>query len=40
MLTDLSVHCVFPVTESLKDFILTYQDQYKIRNISFTTAFN
>ncbi|ROV58365.1 hypothetical protein EGH82_18805 [Vibrio ponticus] len=40
LLTDLSVHCVFPVTDSLKDFILNYQQQYQIRSISFTTVFN
>ncbi|WP_194437941.1 hypothetical protein [Vibrio fluminensis] len=40
LLTDLSVHCVFPVTDSLKNFILNYQQQYQIRSISFTTVFN
>ncbi|MBA5764235.1 hypothetical protein H2O73_17885 [Vibrio sp. 404] len=40
LLTDLNVHCVFPVTDNLKSFILNCQTQYKIRNISFTTAFS
>ncbi|WP_415679715.1 hypothetical protein [Vibrio ordalii] len=33
------VHCVFPVNDKLRVFILSSQDRYKIRNISFTHAF-
>ncbi|MGR5237036.1 hypothetical protein [Vibrio alfacsensis] len=39
-LEGLNVHCVFPVNDAIKDFILTYQHQYKIRNVSFTNAFS
>ncbi|MCW8332354.1 hypothetical protein [Vibrio paucivorans] len=38
-LEGLDVHCVFPVNEGLKAFILNYQERYKIRSISFTNAF-
>ncbi|USD40559.1 hypothetical protein J4N42_10920 [Vibrio sp. SCSIO 43135] len=38
-LEGLDVHCVFPVSEGLKAFILNYQERYKIRSISFTNAF-
>lgn len=38
LLEGLDVHCVFPVTEGLKAFILNYQDKYQIRSISFTSA--
>lgn len=34
----LDVHCVFPVNDAIKDFILAYQQQYKIRSVSFTNA--
>ncbi|WP_260259691.1 hypothetical protein [Vibrio intestinalis] len=40
LLINLDVHCVFPVSEGLKTFILGYQDKYKIRSISFTSVFN
>ncbi len=40
LLTDLNVYCVFPVNDSLKNIMLSYQVEYKIRNISFTTVFN
>ncbi|GAB2667001.1 hypothetical protein [Vibrio panuliri] len=40
LLTNLSVHCVFPVSDSLKNFILTHQAEYKIHSISFTSVFN
>lgn len=40
LLTGLNVHCVFPVTESLKDFILNYRTRYQIRDITFSDAFN
>ncbi|EGU49356.1 hypothetical protein VII00023_09980 [Vibrio ichthyoenteri ATCC 700023] len=39
LLIDLDVHCVFPTSEHLKAFILDYQERYKIRSISFTSAF-
>ncbi|MGR5066915.1 MULTISPECIES: hypothetical protein [Vibrio] len=38
-LEGLHVHCVFPVNDAIKDFILTYQHQYKIHRVSFTNAF-
>ncbi|NIY82763.1 hypothetical protein [Vibrio hepatarius] len=38
LLEGLDVHCVFPVTEGLKAFILNYQEKYQIRSISFTTS--
>jgi hypothetical protein len=38
-LEGLDVHCVFPVNDAIKDFILAYQQQYKIRSVSFTNAF-
>ncbi|TOG75606.1 hypothetical protein [Vibrio parahaemolyticus] len=38
-LEGLDVHCVFPVNDVIRDFILTYQQQYKIRSVSFTDAF-
>ncbi|MEH0666658.1 hypothetical protein H4F18_03095 [Vibrio scophthalmi] len=38
LLAGLDVHCVFPVTEGLKAFILNYQEKYAIRSISFTQA--
>ncbi|CAM2996849.1 hypothetical protein VITU102760_14705 [Vibrio tubiashii] len=38
LLEDLDVHCVFPVTEGLKAFILNYQKKYRIRSISFSKA--
>ncbi|MGD8109708.1 hypothetical protein ACQEXU_05395 [Vibrio sp. TRT 21S02] len=40
LLEGLDVHCVFPVSEGLKSFILNYKDKYKIRHISFTSAFS
>ncbi len=38
LLEGLDVHCVFPVTEGMKAFILNYQEKYQIRSISFTTS--
>ncbi|QFT09029.1 hypothetical protein FIV04_03400 [Vibrio sp. THAF190c] len=38
-LEGLDVHCVFPVTDNLKEFILNCQAKYKINHISFTRAF-
>ncbi|NMS01586.1 exonuclease V subunit gamma [Vibrio parahaemolyticus] len=38
-LEGLDVHCVFPVNDAIRDFILAYQQQYKIRSVSFTNAF-
>lgn len=38
-LEGLDVHCVFPVSENLKEFILSCQAKYKINHISFTRAF-
>ncbi|WP_171384036.1 exonuclease V subunit gamma [Vibrio hepatarius] len=38
LLAGLDVHCVFPVTEGMKAFILNYQEKYQIRSISFTTS--
>jgi len=35
-LEGLDVHCVFPVTEALREFILNYKEQYHIRSITFT----
>ncbi|MDC0609366.1 hypothetical protein OAP63_01410 [Vibrio sp.] len=32
------VHCVFPVSEQVKSFILESQERYKIRSISFSSA--
>ncbi|RJX74496.1 hypothetical protein DZ860_04090 [Vibrio sinensis] len=40
LLIGLNVHCVFPVTDSLKDFILNYSTRYQIRDITFSDAFN
>lgn len=37
-LEGLDVHCVFPVTEALREFILNYKEQYHIRSITFTQA--
>ncbi|USD64718.1 hypothetical protein [Vibrio sp. SCSIO 43136] len=33
------VHCVFPVDESMKRFILSYQKRCNIKNISFSDVF-
>ncbi|WP_394250702.1 hypothetical protein [Vibrio profundi] len=38
-LEGLDVHCVFPVNDNLKEFILNCQQQYKINKISFTRVF-
>ncbi|HDY7825292.1 TPA: hypothetical protein RQK26_001612 [Vibrio vulnificus] len=38
-LEGLDVHCVFPVTEAPREFILNYKEQYHIRSITFTQAF-
>ncbi|MGF1752374.1 hypothetical protein L4C33_02110 [Vibrio makurazakiensis] len=38
-LEGLDVHCVFPVSDHLKKFILDGQQQYKINKISFTQVF-
>ncbi|EJL6743102.1 hypothetical protein NMR85_000325 [Vibrio alginolyticus] len=38
-LEGLDVHCVFPANDAIRDFILAYQQQYKIRSVSFTNAF-
>ncbi|MEI8631126.1 hypothetical protein P4S72_01305 [Vibrio sp. PP-XX7] len=38
-LEGLDVHCVFPVNEQIKGFILGAKERYKIRNITFTKAF-
>lgn len=35
LLEGLDVHWVFQVNEGLRAFILNYQEQYKIRSISF-----
>ena len=40
LLNDLSVHCVFPASNELKKFILSFQKKYHIRTISFTSAFS
>ncbi|MCZ4370717.1 hypothetical protein [Vibrio diazotrophicus] len=37
-LEGLDVHCVFPVSDYLKNFILGSQTRYKIRNITFSKA--
>lgn len=37
-LTGLDVHCVFPVSEQVKAFILESQERYRIHSISFSTA--
>ncbi|NOH98027.1 hypothetical protein [Vibrio sp. 99-70-13A1] len=37
-LEGLDVHCVFPASDNLKEFILNCQNQYKINHISFTRA--
>ncbi|CAH8183547.1 MULTISPECIES: hypothetical protein [Vibrio] len=34
-----NVHCVFPANNKLRGFILSSQDRYKIKSISFTHAF-
>ncbi len=34
------VHCVFPVTETLRSFMLNYQTKYSIEKISFSSLFN
>ncbi len=34
------VHCVFPVTDALRNFILNYQTKYRIEKISFSSLFN
>jgi|GEM_PF-3317815 len=34
------VHCVFPVNNSMKRFILSYQTRCNIKNISFSNIFN
>ncbi|MDR9830196.1 hypothetical protein RCJ22_31940 [Vibrio sp. FNV 38] len=39
LLNGQQVHCVFPVTQSLKAFIMNYQVKYQIGNITFTEAF-
>ncbi|CAM2761571.1 hypothetical protein [Vibrio mytili] len=38
-LEGLNVHCVFPVNDAIREFILTRQQQYKFRSISFTSVF-
>lgn len=37
-LEGLDVHCVFPVCENLRRFLLESKERYKIRNITFTKA--
>jgi len=39
-LEGLNVHCVFPTSEYLKNFILGSQSRYKIHNITFSQAMN
>ncbi|EHA1125250.1 hypothetical protein FG475_08890 [Vibrio navarrensis] len=39
-LEGLDVHCVFPANAALKEFIMNYQQQYRIRSITFTKAFH
>ncbi len=34
-----NVHCVFPVSDSLKRYIVSYQQRCNINNISFSKAF-
>ena len=38
-LEGLDVHCVFPVNDAIKDFILSYQPPSNIPLLSFTNAF-
>ncbi|AMF95200.1 hypothetical protein KW419_13755 [Vibrio fluvialis] len=38
-LEGLDVHCVFPVSENLRAFILGSKERYRIRSITFTKAF-
>lgn len=37
-LSGLDVHCVFPVSEQVKAFILESKERYRINSISFSTA--
>ncbi len=37
-LTGLDVHCVFPVSEQVKAFILESKERYQIHSISFSSA--
>ncbi len=37
-LEGLNVHCVFPASEELKEFLLNCKNQYKINEISFTNS--
>ncbi len=39
-LKGLNVHCVFPVSDSLKNFILSSQIRYGIQSITFSKAMN
>ncbi|ASI95649.1 MULTISPECIES: hypothetical protein [Vibrio] len=39
-LEGLDVHCVFPVNDAIREFILSYQKQYNIKSVSFTNAFS
>ncbi|KUI98506.1 hypothetical protein [Vibrio sp. MEBiC08052] len=32
-----NVHCVFPMSEQVKNFILEFKSRYKIRTITFTS---
>ncbi|GLQ71479.1 hypothetical protein [Vibrio penaeicida] len=34
------VHCVFPVNDSMKRYIMSYQNRCNIRNISFSEVFS
>ncbi len=38
-LEGLDVHCVFPVNDSIIEYILSYKEQYQIRSVSFSKAF-
>ncbi|MCE0494337.1 hypothetical protein [Vibrio salinus] len=37
-LAGLDVHCVFPVSKQVKEFILESKERYKIKSLSFTSA--
>ncbi|GAL33044.1 hypothetical protein [Vibrio variabilis] len=39
-LEGLNVHCVFPVSEKVRSLMAIYQQQYRIKQITYSEVFN
>ncbi|GMQ47347.1 hypothetical protein [Vibrio sp. 10N] len=39
-LEGLNVHCVFPVSEKVRSLMTIYQQQYRIKQITYSEVFN